>query len=235
MLQYALLSGLSSNVAVATRQLLSAIYSLASALNDTLPAEGLGREQLCKIISSYAPALRDSDKYSLLHTVVQFSDYNDDHYYMPDDGDTSDGDDDDEYDTVLFKAYRASVVSFISLLVQNECGWLDATNFEGNTALHTLAYYAVNPNSTLWPEDGVRDLVVECIRLLLASNAHADVRNNTGETPAAILARSNSGAVSSIMANYCPSLQCLAANVIHVHNLPLDDLPSHLKAFVRLH
>lgn len=234
MLPYALLSGLSSNVAVATRQLLSTIYSLASALNDTLPAEGLGREQLCTIISNYAPALRDSDKYSLLHTVVQLSDYNDDHYYMPDDGDTSDNDD-DEYDTVLFKAYRASVVSFISLLVQNECGWLDATNFKGDTALHILACYAVNINSTLWLEDGVRDLAVECIQLLLASNAHVDVRNNAGETPAGILARSKNGAVSSIMANYCRSLQCLAANIIHVHNLPLDDLPSHLKAFVRLH
>jgi ankyrin repeat protein len=137
----------------------------------------------------------------------------------------------------LFEAFRASVISFMSLLVQNKCGCLDVTNVEGNTALHILASYAVNNRvyGTTWSEDGVRDMAVECIQLLLASGAHRDVRNKARVTPADILARSDNAAVSSMMANYCPSLQCLAASVILELNLPLDDLSSDLKSFVLLH
>jgi hypothetical protein len=226
-----LLTGWNINVRDASEQLLYAIYSLTCVLNDTLPVVGMDRDQLCQFISNYAPVLRDSDKYSLLHMTVEWSSYARKHTVMSQDDDIIVDED------KLFKAFRMSMISFMSLLVQNKCGCLDVTNVEGDTALHILASYAVNNRvyGTTWSEDGVRDMAVECIQLLLASGAHRDVHNNARETPADILARSDNATVSSMMANYCPSLQCLAANVIRVLNLPLDDLPSHLKTFVLLH
>jgi hypothetical protein len=139
----------------------------------------------------------------------------------------------------LFEAFRVSVVSFITLITKNfkfveiKCGYLNAKNVDGDTALHILARYAVNDHVDL--STGVHDMAVECIQLLLDSGAHRDVCNNAWETPADILARSDNAAVSNMMANYCPPLQCLAATVAHELNLPLDDLPSRLKAFVLLH
>jgi hypothetical protein len=213
----------------ASEQLLYAIYSLACVLNDTLPAVGLDRDRLCQFVSNYAPVLRDSEKNSLLHIAVEWSSYEQKRTFMLEEDDIIVDED------KSFKAFRASVISFMSLLVQNNCGCLDATNAEGDTVLHILASHAVNGYSIFWSKDGVRDMAVECIQLLLDSGAHRDVRNNARETPADILARSGNAAVSSIMANYCPPLQCLAANVVRELNLPLDDLPSHLKTFVLLH